>query len=189
MFLPTVVDMEADRDRLTRWRHGVIEVSGGRLVAIHRQLWSKCVSLFGVWWFQWIWHEHRAGDYCRLYYSQPAHLPQFLALKFVVSYRNTSFSSFHGALRVLDEIARLKKTDAIVCEVRSSKISARLLHRWGWERHLVGSHRRHYIKRFYGKYSETPLPAELLRALPSGGRTSGDFGRTRGLLARDGHGP
>ena len=57
------------------------------------------------------------------------------------------------ALLVLDEIAKLKRTDAIVCEVSNWRISDRLLTRWGWESHLGESRRRHFIKRFYGDYT------------------------------------
>ena len=57
-------------------------------------------------------------------------------------------------LVILDEIARLKGTDAIVAEVRNLRISERLLRRWGWESHMPTSRRRHYIKRFYGTYPD-----------------------------------
>jgi hypothetical protein len=56
---------------------------------------------------------------------------------------------------VLDEIARIKQTDAIVCDVRNARISDRLLRRWGWESHVPQSRRRHFIKRFYGEYPDT----------------------------------
>ena len=91
-------------------------------------------------------------------------MPNYLALKYVVSHRETTLASFRGALRVLDEIARLKGVDALVCEASNPRISARLLRRWGWERHLPRSRRRHYIKRFYGQFPP-PLPTlDLCRA-------------------------
>jgi hypothetical protein len=73
-------------------------------------------------------------------------------------------------LIVLDEIARLKGSDAIVAEVRNLRISNRLLHRWGWESHLPTSRRRHYIKRFYGSYPDPHAAWELVRQEAGGGR-------------------
>jgi hypothetical protein len=65
-------------------------------------------------------------------------------------------------MTVLQEIARIKRTDAIVCDVTSSRISDRLLARAGWERHCLASPRRHFIKRFYGEYPQ-PQAAWALR--------------------------
>lgn len=69
-----------------------------------------------------------------------------------MSSRYASFKTFRSSLIVLDEIARIKRIDAIVCEVRNLRISDRLLARWGWESHVPQSRRRHFIKRFYGTY-------------------------------------
>jgi hypothetical protein len=77
----------------------------------------------------------------------------FLALKYLVSSMGTSFRTVRATLHVLDRIAEIKRTDAIVTEVTNFRISERALRRLGWERHLYGSKRRHYIKRFYGDYS------------------------------------
>jgi hypothetical protein len=58
---------------------------------------------------------------------------------------------------VLDEIARIKRSDAILAHVSNPQISDRLMWRWGWERHLVQSSKRQFIKRFYGVYPESLL--------------------------------
>ena len=55
-------------------------------------------------------------------------------------------------LAVLDEIARLKQSDALLCQVSNWRISAELLGRAGWVRHCPSRWHRHYIKRFYGVY-------------------------------------
>jgi hypothetical protein len=154
---PLVRDLQADRDRLLRWPHGIVEVVQGQLAGVRLRPWPKSVSLLGVWWSGRHTHQRTAGDFCRLYYNRPAGLPNYLTLKYVVSRRGTSFQSFRGALQVLDEIARIKGTAAIVCEASNVRISARLLRRWGWERHVPQSRRRHYIKRFYG---QLPPPLE-----------------------------
>jgi hypothetical protein len=46
----------------------------------------------------------------------------------------------------------IKRSDALLCDVLNERISDRLLQRWGWERHVLDSPRRHHIKRFYGEY-------------------------------------
>ena len=78
--------------------------------------------------------------------------PSFLALVHVVSNADTSYPTIRQAATVLDEIARLKRTDAIVCHVANDRISDRLLRRWGWEQHAPQLRGRNFIKRFYGKY-------------------------------------
>ena len=53
---------------------------------------------------------------------------------------------------VLDQIARLKRTDALLCDIAGSRISDRLMSRFGWEPHKPQRWHRNYIKRFYGQY-------------------------------------
>jgi len=100
-----------------------------------------------------------------LYYNQPCRHRRFLALKYIISGYGATFRTFRSALIILDEIARLKRTDAIVAEVRNLRISDRLLARWGWESHMPTSRRRHFIKRFYGSYPD-PQAAWALMSGP-----------------------
>ena len=153
---------------LRRRRYGVIEMQEGRLVGIHLRPWPKLISLPEVWWLGGWSHSHLQGDRCWLFYNQPWPCPNFLAVPYIVAGRRGSLASLHGATLVLDEIARIKRTDAIVCDVSNSRISDRLLRRWGWERHVPHSRRRHFIKRFYGEYRDTA--AALVRYVA--GRTT-----------------
>jgi hypothetical protein len=98
-------------------------------------------------------------DACRLFFNQPMAHRNFLALKYIVSNFGTTFATIRRAMLVLDEIARIKKSDAILAHVTSPQISDRLMQRWGWERHLEHSSRRQFIKRFYGEYPD--LRAEV----------------------------
>jgi hypothetical protein len=50
-------------------------------------------------------------------------------------------------LEVLDEVARIKNCDAIVCDASYYRISDRLLARWGWQAHKPQRWHRNYIKR------------------------------------------
>jgi hypothetical protein len=148
----TLEDPFADCQALRRGRYGVIDARGGRLAAIHLRAWPKVVSVVEVEWLGHRVHRSQPGDRCFVYYNQPRRFSSFLALKYVVSQRDCTLATFHRALEVLDEVARVKGSDALLCDVWNTRISDRLLARWGWERHKQGRWHRHYIKRFYGVY-------------------------------------
>ena len=145
-------DLQADADLLRRRFHGIIETRDGQLSVIYLRPWPATVSIFRLWRDMWGRTVTPKEDVCRLYFDQLRSQPNYMALKYVVSHSGTSFATARAAARVLDEIARIKRTDAIVCEARNARISDRLLARWGWQRHVLTSKRRHFIKRFYGYY-------------------------------------
>jgi len=155
----TVTDLTQRAEVLRRRRFGVIEMADGRLSAVHLRPWPKWVSYPEVWWWGGRLHRRMPGDRCWLYYNQPWRCSNFLAAPYVVSGRDTTLATCHGAMVVLDEIARIKRSDAILCEVTNARISDRLLRRWGWESHVPNSPRRHFIKRFYGEYPAKPQAA------------------------------
>jgi hypothetical protein len=154
-----ITDLRSQADRVRQSAHGVIEVVQGRLVRVRLRPYPKLASLPEVLVWGRLLHAYRRGDRCLLYYNQPRRCPGFLTLKYLVSNAGTSFATFRRAVAVLDQIAELKRSDAIVAEVANVRISERLLARWGWQRHLAGSRRRHYIKRFYGCYTAAPTAA------------------------------
>jgi hypothetical protein len=161
-FFETVFDLHHGANVLRRRRHGVICASDGCFQAVRLRPWPKLISLSEVWWQDWFLHRGAPGDCCYLYYTQPRRFPNFLALKYLVSTHGATFRTVRSTLAALDAIARIKQTDAIVCEVWNRRISDRTLQRWGWERHVPGSRRRHWIKRFYGQYA--PVDATALAA-------------------------
>lgn len=148
----TVTDLSAEEARIRGMRHGVIEVVEERFVGVHARPWPKLASLWEVGWLGKQSQRHAIHNRCLLYFSQPRRMPNFLTLKYIVSSPGTSMATFRGTLLLLDEIARIKRTDAIVCEVSHARISDRLLERWGWQPHCPDRRRRHFIKRFYGDY-------------------------------------
>jgi hypothetical protein len=154
----------SQREALRRGRYGVIETAGGRLQAIYLRPWPKIVSALETEWLARRWHEGRPGDRCLLYYNQPRRYSSFLALTFVISHRDATFATFRRATEILDEVARVKRSDAILCDAWNLRISDRLLARWGWEPHKPQRWHRNYIKRFYGHYPPSKLgePCELL---------------------------
>lgn len=154
--LAPVTSIQEQADVLRARRAGKIVTCGGRLVGV-----------FGRWWpylgnhFQTLldrqWRP-LIGDRCELYFHAPLSSPGFLTLSYVHSGDGTSLSTFYAATLVLDEIARLKRSVAIVSNVTNDRISDRLLQRWGWEAHCLEWSGRHFIKRFYGEYPEIALP-------------------------------
>lgn len=148
----------ADREALARGRYGVIETFEGRLSAIWLRPWPKVTTTLDVDWIGRCWHERTPGDRCWLYYNQPRRHSSFLALRYVLSNRDCTLATGRRALQVLDEVARVKHSDAIVCDAWNQRISERLLARWGWEPHARSRWHRNYIKRFYGQYA--PAHAE-----------------------------
>jgi hypothetical protein len=142
----------SDREALRGGRYGVIDVREGRLAAIRVRPWPKIISALEVEWFGHRRHEQSPGNRCLLYYNQPRRHANYLALKYIVSHRDCTLATFHRALEVLDEVARVKRSDALLCDVWNLRISDRLLARWGWEPHKPQRWHRHFIKRFYGTY-------------------------------------
>lgn len=152
--LESITSLRTAEATLRRRRYGVIEACEGRLVAVHLRPFAKIISLpEALWLGRWN-HGRLAGDRCWLYYNQPLGHSNFLAVKYVVSSRCCKFSTLKAGMTVLEEIARIKGTDAALCDVTNRRISERLLAREGWERHCLGSSRRHFIKRFYGEYPQ-----------------------------------
>jgi len=160
-----VIDLAAQAARLRARRHGMIEVVAGRLVRVRLRPWMRRASLVEIKTLGRWQHHGRAIDRCRLYYTQPRAMPTYLAVTYAISGRGATLASVRGALVVLDEIARLRKVDALLCDLGNARISDRLATRWGWAR--LDPSRRQYIKRFYGRY---PPPDPLLHALCAGER-------------------
>lgn len=153
-FFQSVSDLVKDQETVRRRAYGVIETAAGQLVRIGFRPWPKTVSIFEIMSFGLRSHYHKNDDRCRLYFNQPLFHRSFLALPYIHTTAGTSYATFRKAINTLDQIAYIKRSNAIVCEVTYDRISDRALKRWGWESHLPNSKRRHYIKRFYGDYPD-----------------------------------
>ena len=143
----TVTDLAAGAETLRRRRHGIIEVADGQFRCVTLRPFPKIISgpeilLLGGWH-----HDHVSGDRIRLFYDQPWRFPNFLALKYAVSARQTSYGTLARALAVLDRIAEIKRRAALLCDVGNWRISTDILARWGWAPHCPSRWHRHYIKR------------------------------------------
>jgi len=159
MFRRCVADPYCGADQLRRWRCGRIVMRNGQLLRIERRFALGNVSVARVWWEG---RLSRADDSMLwLDYRQPVGMPAFLTLDYVRGGRRAGYRSLIGASRVLDEIARLRKVQAIVTHVCSASISDRFLQRLGWRRHLQHWSGRHWIRRFYDGYPEAPIDRYL----------------------------
>lgn len=147
----TVTDLATGAETIRRRSYGIIETAEGKLVGVHFRPWPSLITLPDVWLGD-LYHGWTSGDRCWVFYNEPPGSPGYLALTFAISNGETRLETTRCAARVLDEIARLRQADAIVTEATCGRISDRLLARWGWERHVLDSPLRHWIKRFYGVY-------------------------------------
>jgi hypothetical protein len=168
-YFETVTDLEAQADVVRRRRYGLIEIVAGEFHRLRLRPFPKFYTPLDLLLRGERGHRSRPGDRGWLYYNQPRQFDNFLAVKFGFTSRDATLATVRAALDALDEIARIKGTDALLCEVANFRISDRLLTRWGWASHKPQLWRRNYIKRFYGVYP--PRRGEPMAA-GAGGRSS-----------------
>jgi hypothetical protein len=161
----TVTSLSGSTEALRCHRYGVIEAVDGQFRRVVLRPWPKIVSAPGILLIGGWQHDHCAGDRVRLFYNQPRGHSNFLVLKYIGSTRGATLGTVTRALAVLDEIARLKGSDALLCDLANGRITTKLMSRRGWEPHCPSRFHRHYIKRFYGVYP-TP-PPWLSTSVPS----------------------
>jgi hypothetical protein len=148
----TVTNLETEADILRRRSYGVIEARDGRVTHVRLRPFPKIASvpevmLFGGWY-----HRCVPGDRCWLYYNQPRQHPNFLAVKCLLSTRDTRVVTVRRVVEALDEIARIKGSDALLCDAANWRLSTAIMTRWGWESHSPSRWHRYFIRRFYGTY-------------------------------------
>jgi hypothetical protein len=161
-FFERITDLAAGAEILRRRAYGVIETVDGRFRRIILRPFPKIISGAEMFLMGRGFHRRAQGDRLWLYYNQSRRFPNFLVLKYAVSSQDASFGGLARALDVLDYIARLKRSDAVLCDVGNRRISTKSLGRWGWVPHCPSRWHRHYIKRFYGTY---PEPAKWMGAM------------------------
>ena len=148
----TITDLRAGENSLSRRRYGVIEATEGCFRRIVLRPFPTMVSGAGTVLLGGLVHRHRHRDRCLLYFNQPRRFRNFLAVKYVVSSRGTGYATYRRVLEALDEVARIKGIDAMLCDLANRRITGSMMRRWGWEPHKPSLWHRHYIKRFYGVY-------------------------------------
>ncbi|HMO12931.1 MAG TPA: hypothetical protein PKD64_16340 [Pirellulaceae bacterium] len=157
MLFTTITDLAANQDVIRRRAYGVIETRQGQFVSLKFKPWPKLISATEAAWTTALPNSRTVIDRCRVYFNQPVGHKSYLALKFIESTLGTTMATLRCAMVALDEVARIKRSDAILAHVTNERISDRLMRRWGWESHLAGKRGRHFIKRFYGIYPPTSI--------------------------------
>lgn len=137
--------LDSNENAISRIRCGRIVMREGRLERIEQHWLRSPVSVAQVWWQAKF--AALEGDVCCLDYHVPRGMSAFVTLDYVRSGDATRYATAIGAFQVLDEIARLRKSYAIVAHVSNSRITDRHLKRAGWERHLLDWPGRHFIRR------------------------------------------
>src|SRR5262245_50297244 len=94
----TITDFDACREQIRTRRWGVIETVRGELAAVHLRPWPKFVSLPELLPMGPRYHGRGEADRCLLYYNQLRRMPNFLALKYIVSTTGTSYRTFRASL-------------------------------------------------------------------------------------------
>lgn len=153
--LGAVSDPVSGAAQIRRWRCGRIVMQAGQLVEIQHRLICGSVSVAQVWWQAK--YGRNDDEICWLDYHAPLSAPGFLTLDYIRSGTLAGYKSFIGACHVLDDIARVRSSVAIVAHVTNGSISDRLLSRVGWEQHMPNWSGRHWIRRFYDGYPESSL--------------------------------
>jgi len=144
----SVTDLATATDIVVRRRYGVIETAEGRLRRVLYRPYPKISTELGIRFFGRLKHSLFGGNRCRLYFNQPRRCPTFLALQYVETTCDADYATFRRALTTLDEIARLKQVDALLCDASNLKLSDRFLARLGWVPHAPMPGHRNFIKRF-----------------------------------------
>ncbi len=148
--LQPITNIACKRPLVTRRKVGRIVVEDGRLQAVYGRWWPYYADAVQA-------HLDAAfrmvrRDRCELFYHSAKSSNGFLTLDYLRAGPHTTLSTLYGATLVLDEIARLKQSVAIVAHVTNERISNRLLERLGWQAHCLTWKGRHFIKRFYGDF-------------------------------------
>jgi hypothetical protein len=164
--IETIDDLADGCERIRARRYGVVETARGEFRSICLRPWPKLIAAPELLPLGPKYHEPGEADRCLLYYNQPRSMPNFLALKYIVSTLGTTYQTFRAALKVLDAIAEMKRIDAIVCDAANVRLSDRLMARLGWEPHKPQRWHRNYIRRFYGVYPAHGLATAVLASRP-----------------------
>jgi len=163
---PAADDFAQQFRALVRRRAGVIEVADGQPIAARPRLWARRPSQFEAWLWGGRMHRRLPGDHCWLYFHQPRRFSNFLVVGYTLSTRQTSLATIRVTLSLLDLLAERKRTDALLCDVASARISDRALAHWGWEPLAPSRWHRRHIKRFYGQYDVDESLLARNRAAP-----------------------
>jgi len=136
---------QGNEERIAGWRYGEIVIANGCLQRIQPRWWPRWGTVWGAAFDRVI--RMLPDDECRFYYAFPIRSPGFLSLLYVHAGERTSYRTFHQGIVAIERIARLRKAQAIVCQVTNDRLTERLMQRWGYVRHAKHAGDNHYICR------------------------------------------
>ena len=144
--LGSVTSMDGNADRIRSWNYGELELFDGELLGIYPRWWPCMASEWES--IQDSTIRSLPTDFCRVYYAFPKRAPGFMSVLYARSGPKTQYKTLYRGVVVMDEIARLRDSHAIVCQMINLRTSERLMNRWGYVRHALAMGDNHYIKRF-----------------------------------------
>jgi hypothetical protein len=142
------LDHADNREMIRRRRYGVIETARGELSRIDFRPFPKWISIVEIVYQQYRFHRRRTENRCLIYYNAPRRCPAYLVAAYILTFAGTRYDTVHRACDVLDEVARIRQSEAIVCHVTNRRMSDRVMERFGWRKQAIHPRRRHFIKRF-----------------------------------------
>lgn len=137
--------IEANAEKVSSWRYGEIELFNGSLAAIYPRWWPRWGSQWESYWDSY--HRVLPADHCIAYFAFPRSAPGYMSVLYAHSGPNTQYKTIYRAVSTMDQIAKLRNSDAIVCQMVSERGTERLMNRWGYVRHALSLGDNHYIKR------------------------------------------
>ena len=87
-------------------------------------------------------------------------------MKYLLTYGGTSYASVVAARHAVDEVARIKRSDALVCQVSNKRLTGRIMQRWGWQPLNDSPRCTLFVRRFYGQYP-TESDAQTVESMPT----------------------
>ena len=137
--------IDGNSDRVRSWNYGELELFNGKLLGIYARWWPRIGSQWEA--FQDSYRRTLPEDHCRVYYAFPRSAPGFMSVLYARSGPNTQYKTLYRAVVVMDEIAMLRESNAIVCQAIGPRTTERLMNRWGYVSHAPALGDNHYIKR------------------------------------------
>lgn len=140
-----MADLAGNERIVSQWRYGTVVLQNGRVILIQARWWPRWGTVWGAMTDRVV--RVLPEDECRFYYSFPRSSPGFMSLLYVHAGEKTCYSTFHQGIVAIDTIARWRNSKAIVCQVTNSRLTHRMMTRWGYVRHAESLGDNHYIHR------------------------------------------
>jgi hypothetical protein len=145
LFLPHVTRLESCESQIARWRYGEVETCEGQVTGLYARWWPRIGSELDVAMDNYL--SQLRENSARFYYAFPLRSPGYMTILYAHSGPRTSYATLYRGIETMDAIAKLRRTNAIVCQATNAKLEERTMNRWGYVRHALALGDNHYIKR------------------------------------------